>query len=98
MVQERGLDITDIRGDITMDHNNPVIKNMANPHELERMYRKDPEAFRKAFLYAWEQNPDSPVLAVWYERLHFKETETTEKASLLPKDFAFTAMLAIMPG
>jgi hypothetical protein len=98
LVQERGLDITDIRGDITMDHNNPVIKNMANPHELERMYRKDPEAFRKAFLYAWEQNPDSPVLAVWYERLHFKETETTEKASLLPKDFAFTAMLAIMAG
>ncbi|MGA8943618.1 MAG: DUF4153 domain-containing protein [Thermoactinomyces sp.] len=81
-----------------MDSNNPVIENMTNPHELERMFRKDPEAFKKSFSYAWEQNPDSPVLAVWYERLYFKETANTEKASLLQKDFVFMGILAILAG
>lgn len=62
-----------------MDINNPVIENIANPHELEKMYRKEPEAFKKSFLYAWKQNPDSQVLAVWYARLHFDETTNKKK-------------------
>lgn len=90
--------MTIIRGGITMDMNNPIIENIASPHELERMFRKDPEAFKKSFSYAWEQNPDSQVLAVWYERLHFKETANTEKASLLQKDFLFMGILAILAG
>lgn len=81
-----------------MDSNNPILKNMANPHELERMFRKDPEAFKKSFSSAWEQNPDSQILAVWYERLHFKETANTKKASLLQKDFLFMGLLAILAG
>jgi len=56
-----------------VDINNLINKNIADPHELERMFRKEPEAFKKLFSDAWEQNPDSPVLAVWYERLHFRE-------------------------
>ena len=47
-----------------MDISKEIIENIANPSELERMYRKAPEAFKKAFLRAWEENPDSPVLAV----------------------------------
>ena len=81
-----------------MDINNLIIENIANPHELERMFRKDPKAFKKSFSYAWEQNPDSQVLAVWYERLHFKETANTEKASLLQKGFLFMGILAILAG
>ncbi|EEL82597.1 hypothetical protein bcere0028_17200 [Bacillus cereus AH1271] len=38
-----------IRGGINMDINNLIIENMDNPHELERMYRKDPKAFKKSF-------------------------------------------------
>ncbi|MDF2637000.1 MAG: hypothetical protein K0R78_3874 [Pelosinus sp.] len=81
-----------------MDINNLIIENMANPHELERMFRKEPEAFKKSFLYAWEQNPDSQVLAIWYERLHFKETANAEKTSLLQKDFLSMGILAILAG
>lgn len=81
-----------------MDTNNLIIENIANPHELERMFRKEPEAFKKSFSSAWEQNPDSKVLAVWYERLHFKETADTEKSSLLQKDFLFMGILAILAG
>lgn len=78
--------------------NNLIIENITNPHELERMFRKDPKAFKKLFLSAWEQNPDSQVLAVWYERLDFKETENTEKPSFLKKGFLFMGILAILAG
>jgi hypothetical protein len=81
-----------------MDINNLIIENIENPHELERMFRKEPGAFKKSFSYAWEQNPDSQVLAVWYERLHFKEASNTEKASLLQKDFLSMGILAILAG
>ena len=81
-----------------MDISNRIIENIANPHELERMFRKDPEAFKKSFSYAWEQNPDSPVLAVWYERLLFKETTVTEETSLVQKDFLSMGILAILAG
>jgi hypothetical protein len=81
-----------------MDVNNVILKNIANPHELERMYRKEPETFKKYFLSAWKKNPDSQVLAVWYERLYFKETESKEKASLFQKDFLFMGFLAILAG
>ncbi|MHC0038083.1 DUF4153 domain-containing protein [Pseudoneobacillus sp. C159] len=75
-----------------------IMKNIANPHELERMFRNDPMAFKKSFSLAWEQNPNSEVLAVWNERLHFKETVNTEKPSLLKKDFLFMGILAILAG
>lgn len=81
-----------------MDSNNLIIEHIANPHELERMYRKDPKAFKKTFLHAWEQNPDSQVLGVWYERLHFKEKVNTEKSPLLQKSFLFMGILAILAG
>ena len=75
-----------------------VIENIADPNELERLFREDPKAFKTAFAYAFEQNPASPVLAVWYERLHFKEAANTEKAFLLQKDFLFMGILAILAG
>ncbi|SFC94608.1 protein of unknown function [Bacillus sp. OV322] len=81
-----------------MDTNNLIIDNIAAPHELERIYRKDPKAFKKSFSRAWEQNPDSEVLGVWYERLHFKEKANTEKPSFLQKDFLFMGLLAILAG
>lgn len=87
-----------IRGGITMNSNNLIVKNMDNPHELEKMYRKDPKAFKKAFSQAWDQNPDSQVLGAWYERLHFKEKVNKEKTSLFQKGFLFMGLLAILAG
>jgi hypothetical protein len=77
--------------------NNLIIENIANPQELERMFREDAKAFKKSFSHAWKQNPDSPVLAVWYERLHFKETANTE-VYWLQKGFLFMGILAILAG
>lgn len=81
-----------------MDINNPIIANISNPHELEKLYRNDPEAFKKSFLSAWEQNPDSPVLAVWKERLYFQEMESIDKASFRQKEFLFMGLVAILAG
>lgn len=81
-----------------MDSNNPIIKNMADPHELERMFRKNSEAFKRDFEEAWEQNPDSQILSIWYERLYYRETENLEKTSRLKRDFLVMGVLAIMAG
>ncbi|MBP1964123.1 DUF4153 domain-containing protein [Paenibacillus aceris] len=81
-----------------MGINNLIIDHIDNPHELERLFKKEPEAFKKSFAYAWEQNPDSQVLAVWFERLYFKETVDTRKASLLQKSFLSMGLLAILAG
>ncbi|MFD0048085.1 DUF4153 domain-containing protein [Actinomycetes bacterium NPDC127524] len=81
-----------------MEINNLIIENIDAPHELERIYRKDPKAFKKSFSRAWEQNPDSEVLGVWYERLHFKEKANTEESSFLQKDFLFMGLLAVLAG
>lgn len=81
-----------------MDINNMVIENIANPSELERLFREDPKAFKKDFAQALDLNPDSPVLAVWYERLHFKEKAHTEKDFFLQKEFLFMGILAILAG
>ncbi len=70
-----------------MNDHNLIIENMDNPHELERMYRKDPKAFRKSFSQAWDENLDSQVLAAWYERLHFKETAKKRKSIAVSKRF-----------
>ncbi|WDU83287.1 hypothetical protein [Caloramator sp. Dgby_cultured_2] len=56
-----------------MDVSNFILKNIDNPHELEKMFRKDPEEFKKEFEIAWKQKPDSQVLSVWYERLYFND-------------------------
>ncbi|CAM3869563.1 DUF4153 domain-containing protein [Mesobacillus thioparans] len=81
-----------------MNINNSIIENMADPHELERMYRKDPKAFKKSFSQAWEQNPDSHILRVWYERLHFRETANTDKPLFFQKRFFIMGLLAILAG
>ncbi|MEG6520469.1 DUF4153 domain-containing protein [Desulfotomaculum sp. 1211_IL3151] len=81
-----------------MDISNLIIENIANPHELERIYRKEPEAFKKSISYTWKKNPNSQVLAVWYERLYFKETVNPEKPSLFRKDFLSMGILAILAG
>jgi hypothetical protein len=81
-----------------MDTQNIIIDNLSDTHELERLYRENPETFRESFEAAWEKFPDSEVLAVWNERLYFKETRKVEKSSRIPKDFIFMGILAILAG
>ncbi len=81
-----------------MDICDLLLEKIDNLQELEQIYRKDPEAFKKALSCAREQRPDSKVLAVWHERLHYVEPVSAQKAPLLQKDFLVMAILAILAG
>lgn len=81
-----------------MTSSNFVLKNIDNPHELEKLYRKDPEEFKKEFLDAWNKKHDSEVLSVWYERLYFKEDIKIENKFTGIKDFLVMVILAILSG
>lgn len=81
-----------------MDMYNLILENLSNPHELERMYREEPEAFRNSITTAGNENPDSEVLAVWYERLNFEDKINPTKPALIQKDFLYMGILAVLAG
>jgi len=81
-----------------MDTENLIIANLSEPRELEKMYREKPEVFKKTFALAYEQNKNSDVLAVWYERLYFQENEYANKEQMINKDFIIMGLLAIFAG
>lgn len=81
-----------------MDMTNLIQENLTHPHELERIYREDPEAFKNSITIAWKQNPDSEALAVWNERLNFEDSIAPVKPSLIQKDFLHMGILAILAG
>ncbi len=81
-----------------MDVHNSIIENIANPHELERLFRNNPDAFRISFVEAWNQEPDSPVLSVWNERLNYQEVINQEQSSAKLKKFLSMGGLAILAG
>ncbi len=84
--------------DKNMDIHNDIMQHKDNAHELERIYRQEPEAFKQAFASVWEQNPDSQVLVAWYERLYFQKNPHSHKAFLFQKDFIIMGVLAILAG
>mgnify|MGYP001254018734 CR=1 FL=1 len=81
-----------------MSVNNRVVEHLHNPRELERMFREEPESFRHSFAEAWERHPDSQVLAVWNERLHYQESAAEKKASWVQRDFIAMGILTILAG
>lgn len=81
-----------------METKNQINSHISNPHELEKLFRKEPEAFKRSFQAAWEMNPDSQVLAVWNERLNFDESSSTGKVSATKKDFLAMGVLAVLSG
>ncbi|MDW7672514.1 MAG: DUF4153 domain-containing protein [Bacillota bacterium] len=85
-------------GEINPDSLNGVTERMANPHELESLFRKDPETFRALFSDAWQQHPDSQVLAVWHERLHFSETAESSAIFRFQKEFITMGIFAVLAG
>lgn len=81
-----------------MGNKNIIIENLTKPHDLEKLYRDEPEVFKQSFSTAYEQNRGSEILAVWYERLYFSEAGATEKSGLSQKDFYVMGVLAILAG
>ncbi|MER2063616.1 MAG: hypothetical protein ABS873_03125 [Alkalibacterium sp.] len=81
-----------------MSNRNLVISNIEDPHELEKLFRENPDAFKRSFEEAWERNAQSQVLAVWHERLNYQEETGSEKAGFMNKDFLFMGFMALLAG
>ncbi|GEK88241.1 protein of unknown function [Alkalibacterium putridalgicola] len=81
-----------------MANRNQVISNINDPHELEKLFREDPDAFKRSFEEALERNAQSQVLAVWHERLNYQEETESEKAGFMNKDFLFMGLMALLAG
>lgn len=77
---------------------NQIIENINNPKELERMYRIDPETFIEDFSDAWKSHPESDVLAVWNQRLNYRETSLSSKTFLTSREFRLMALFALIAG
>lgn len=75
-----------------MELSNPVMEYHDDPRQLEQLYRTDPSSFRSFFKEAWEQHPESQLLAGWYERLNYQGQAASWKA-LMP-----VALLALLAG
>ena len=71
---------------------------MSNPKELERMYRVDPETFIEDFSDAWKSHPESEVLAVWNQRLNYRDTTLNSKTYLNSKEFRLMVLFALIAG
>jgi hypothetical protein len=63
------------------------------PESLERLYRKDPKGFKKAFEESYEKIKQQPAAAFWKARLDSK-TDSFLKADL--KDMAVLSILAVL--
>lgn len=81
-----------------MDIAKLMMEHRNNPHELENLYRNDSKAFKKVFPEVREQYPNSQILSVWQERLHFQEKAKTEKSPLLQRGFLIMGLLSILAG
>jgi hypothetical protein len=54
-----------------------ILENINNPTALEQLYRSDKNNFKKAFDSVYANEPINTTLAVWKERLHYKEPSSS---------------------
>ncbi|MGI6704318.1 MAG: hypothetical protein ACOX42_09955 [Clostridia bacterium] len=54
-----------------------ILENLEQPAELERLYRQDPEKFKRTFPLVFKEHPNLTILKVWHERLNFELANDT---------------------
>jgi hypothetical protein len=73
-----------------------ILANLNNPAQLERLYRADRLAFRKAFTNLDTVTKDNSVLSFWNARLNFTREEISW--DLAGKDLVFMIIAALVAG
>ena len=81
-----------------MDLIESILQNLANPAALEAIYRNDPEGFTHALDKASIRQPDSMVLAVWHERIHYIEPADNTAGKVDREELLILGGLAILAG
>lgn len=77
-----------------------ILKSANSPRDLEMLYRADSEGFAGSFREAFDEQPDSPVLQAWRERLFYEanDDEMPLKPHCSPLDIALVVLLACVAG
>ncbi len=68
------------------------------PRELEALYRANPKEFARAFPEVFAENPGSPVLQAWNERLFFAAPAGAESSRWRGRDIGLVVALALIAG
>ena len=71
-----------------------IISNLENPAQLEKLYRADKSAFKRAFNALYPALKDNS-LKFWYERLNFAREEISWGTS---KDLVFVIIASLLAG
>jgi len=81
-----------------LDMKDKILSNLESPHDLELLFRQDPDAFRRDFPQALIESPESIVLAVWQERLTDQEKAAETRSAWLTRDLRLALLLAVLAG
>ena len=81
-----------------MADKNPIVENIDDLHELERLFRQHPEEFRAWLGSAMAMLPDSKALMVWKERLYYSDVDNSSKKLVINREFAIMLLLAATAG
>ncbi len=74
---------------------NEIISNIENPAQPERLYRSDKSSFKKAIQLIYPENGSNPVIATWYERLHYSEPDISWGGK---NDLVFVILATLIAG
>ena len=61
-----------------MTTKNDILASIDSPKRLEELYLTDPDIFIESFEEAFKENPDSLILQIWFERLHYSTTSNID--------------------
>ena len=72
-----------------------IFNNLNNPHQLEKMYRENKNAFRREFNFIYPEISNQPVAQIWHERLNYDEDEISWGSST---DLIAVLVIAFLAG
>jgi hypothetical protein len=72
-----------------------ILSNLDNPEQLERLYRADKSAFKKAFNTLDADTKDNSLLSFWNARLNYTRDEISWGTG---KDLVFILLAALVAG
>jgi hypothetical protein len=72
-----------------------ILSNLDNPGQLERLYRKDKPAFKRAFNALYPELKDNTLAGFWNERLNFAGEEISWGTR---RDLVFVIIASLLAG
>ncbi len=72
-----------------------IRSNLHNPRQLEKLYREDKRAFKRAFDALYPELKEEEVAGFWYERLNYGSEEVSWGTG---KELAFVVIASLVAG